>query len=110
MLLMADDKVGYDLGKYYGAVAFNRIPFMYVDILDADGTGYNAATMGADSIFGVNWNFFEPVVLKGDNFRQTPPAKDGDNHNFIKSFVDLTYNYACLNRRYGGFHLSTTGK
>jgi len=110
MLLMADDKVGYDLGKYHGAVAFNRIPFRYVDILDADGAGYNAATMGADSVFGVNWNFFEAVVLKGDNFRETPPKPDADNHNFIKSFVDLTYNYANLNRRYSGFHLSTTGK
>ena len=110
MLLLADDKVGYDLGKYHGAVVFNRLPFMYVDILDADGSGYDADVLGEDTVFGVNWNFFEAVVLKGDNFRQTPPAKDADNHNFIKSFVDLTYNYVCLNRRYAGFNISKTGK
>lgn len=110
MLLLADDKVGYDLGKYAGAVAFNRIPFMYCDILDTDATGWDVHTIGTDTVYGVNWNFFEAVVLKGDNFRETPPAPDADNHNFIKSFVDLTYNYVCLNRRYGGFTLSTTGK
>jgi len=110
MLLMADDKVGYDLGKYHGAVVFNRIPFMYVDILDDDHADYNALSLGEDTVFGVNWNFFEPVVLKGDNFRQTAPKPDADNHNFIKSFVDLTYNYVCLNRRYAGWNISKTGK
>ena len=110
MLLMADDKVGYDLGKYHGAVVFNRIPIKYCDILDSDHADHVAAVLGTDTVFGVNWNLFESVVLKGDNFRQTAPAPDKDNHNFIKSFVDLTYNYVCRNRRYAGFNISKTGK
>lgn len=110
MLLLADDKVGYDLGKYGGAVAFNRIPFRYCDILDTDAAGWDVQTLGTDSVFGVNWGFFEVAVLKGDNFRETPPAPDADNHNFIKTFVDLTYNYVCKNRRYAGFNISKSAK
>jgi hypothetical protein len=38
-------------------------------------------------------------VLAGDYLRETSPEKKADQHNTFVVFVDLTYNYFCIDRR-----------
>ena len=103
----SDDRVGFDLGKYAGRLAFNRVPIDYVDILDSTATGYDASIHGVDPFYGINWKYIEPVILKGDRFRVSPPQKNTTaNHNLLSVFLDLTYNYICTNRNKAGFVLS----
>ena len=108
---LSDDKMGFDLGKYHGKQAFNQVPISYLDLLDSGNAGYNAATSGANTLIGINWNHFTTGVLKGDNFRETPfyPQKP-INHNRVVMHIDLTYNMYCDNPKHAGFVLSTTGK
>ena len=106
LALKSDDRVGADLGKYAGAVVFKRIPIEYVDNLDTDATGYDENCHGINPIYGVNWNYFEPVILKGDNFRRNKPINDREQHNVMTVFVDLTWNIVCTNRRKAGFVIS----
>jgi hypothetical protein len=37
--------------------------------------------------------------LKGDYLRETGPIMSKDQHNAWNNFVDLTYNYICIDRR-----------
>lgn len=100
--LKSDDAVGYDLGKYAGRTAFKRVPFDYHDILDTAGT----YTYGTNPIFGINWDYFEVVILKGDRFRMSDPINDRKQHNVLSVFCDLSYNYICTNRKKAGFLLN----
>jgi len=106
LALKSDDRVGADLGKYAGAVVFKRIPIEYVDNLDSTGTGYSEYCHGTDPIYGINWNYFEPVILKGDKFRKSKPINDRKQHNVMTVFVDLTWNIICTNRHKAGFVIS----
>ena len=98
----SDDKVGYDLGKYAGAVIFKGIPFKWVKDLDTELT----YARGADPIYGINHNHFYPVVLADNNFRKTKPTAKNGSHNVMEGFIDLSYAYVCDNRRTGGFLIS----
>ncbi len=105
--LNSDDRVGNDLGKYAGSVIYKRIPFEYVDILDSTSSTYNEIIHGTNPIYGCNWNYFEPVLLKGDNFRKGRPINDREQHNVMTVFLDTSWNIICTNRRKAGFVIST---
>ncbi len=97
-----DDNIGADLGKYAGAVTFKRIPIEYCDLLD-DDSGTYTHLRGAHPIYGINWKFFELIMLKGDKFRESEPIKDREYHNVLTVFLDLSYNMICTNRMKAGF-------
>jgi len=98
----SDDRIGYDLGKYAGAVVFKGIPFVYIEDLDDELT----YVRGKDPIYGVNHNHFYPVILADENFRWNKPMTKVGQHNVLTVYVDLTYAYICDNRRAAGFLIS----
>jgi len=98
----SDDRVGSDLGKYAGAVTFKNLPFVYVDSLDTP----LKYVYGADPIFGVSHDHFNPVVLENENFRTNKPMNKVGQHNVMTVYIDLSYAYMCDNRRTGGFLIS----
>jgi len=98
----ADDALGYDLGKYAGNTTYKKLPFEYIPILDTANTN----VYGTDPIVGLNFNKFDPYILKGAHFRMSEPDKDPQRHNVLQVFLDLTYNYRSPNRRELGFLLT----
>lgn len=88
-----NDQIGADLARYNGLVVFNRVPIIHEPQLDADTD---------NPVYMVNHNKFFPFVMQGDYFRETPAMNDRIMHDVFTTFVNLSYNYGCINRRSNG--------
>lgn len=78
-----------------GVLSFRRHPIIYVPQLD-DTTVFTAAT---NPIYAVDHSTFYPVCLAGDFLRESPVIRAPQQHNTFRVFIDLTYNYLCVDRR-----------
>lgn len=78
-----------------GTLTFKKNPIIYVPQLD-DTAVFTAAT---SPIYQVDHAVFFPVCLKGDYLRETGPTQAPNQHNMWRTFIDLTYNFLCVNRR-----------
>lgn len=78
-----------------GTLTFKKNPIIWVPQLD-DTTVYTAA---ANPIYQIDHAVFFPVCLKGDYLRETGPTVAPNQHNMWRVFLDLTYNFICVNRR-----------
>ncbi len=85
-----NDKLGRDVASMDGQTVFKGIALTYVPQLD--GTTQNP-------VYLINNGSFFPVMLKGDMFRETGPKPHGLMHNTVVTFMDLTYNFVCVDRR-----------
>ncbi len=94
----SNDQIGFDVGKFAGHVAFQRTPVIWVPKLD----DISSNIAGTNPIYFINHNKFKPFILRGDNFRESEPINDRQNHNVITVFVDLSYNFLCTDRRCQG--------
>lgn len=81
-----------------GNLMFRGHPIIWVPYLDADTT---------DPIYMINHETFYPVCLEGDYLRETT-QKAPNQHNVVQTFVDLTYNYLCVDRRQNGVAAKNT--
>jgi len=50
-------------------------------------------------VYGVDHSTFYPVCLTGDYLRESEAKPAPSQHNVFQVFVDLTYNYLCIDRR-----------
>lgn len=82
--------LGKDLAAMEGQAYINGYPIIQVPKLDADTT---------NPIYFPDFATFYPVCLKGDYLRETGPIMSKDQHNAWNNFVDLTYNFICIDRR-----------
>lgn len=88
-----NENLGRDIASIDGVtLTFRRHPIIYVPYLDDNAVVTNP-------IYLVDHSTFYPVVLAGDYMRESDPAIKGDQHNTIVTFIDLTYNFLCINRR-----------
>jgi hypothetical protein len=88
-----NDQLGRDVGQYAGATVIRNIPVLWVEQLDADAT---------HPLYAVNHNCFHPFVMDGDYFRETGPMNSRDQHDVFTTFVDLQFNFVCVNRQRAG--------
>lgn len=86
---------GKDLKDIDGQLTFRKHPIIWVPQLD-DTSVFTAAT---NPVYMVDHSTFTPVCLKGDFMRESEPEKVPNQHNAFRVFVDLTYNYLCVDRR-----------
>lgn len=96
----SDDNMGFRDDLYYGSASatFNRIPMVYVPILDTA----NTSVYGTDPIIGINHMLLYPVILRGWNFKVTKrPANN--RHNVMALYMDTVYQVWCENPRHAGF-------
>ena len=75
-----------------GKPTFRGIPLMDTDCLDADAD---------DPFYFTNRDKFKPVVLVGDNLRVDDPIRDVAQSDVFTTFIWLTVNLKCTNRREG---------
>lgn len=73
-----------------GGIMFRGNPFVWVPKLDADTT---------NPVYMIDMSSFSPYVLKENFMRETVVKPGQDQHNVVKVFIDLSYNYLCVNRR-----------
>lgn len=85
-----NENLGRDIDSLGGQIVFQGHPIMYVPQLDSDTT---------NPVYMIDHNTFYPCVLTGDYLRESGPEKVADNHNSFAVFLDLTYQYICLDRR-----------
>lgn len=88
-----NDQLGSDVGRYAGATVVKNIPVVWVEQLDADTT---------NPLYAVNHAYFHPFVMEGDFFRETGPMNSRQQHDVFTTFVDLQFNFVCLNRQRAG--------
>lgn len=87
-----NDNLGIDIAKMDGVSVFKGHPIIPVHYLSADT---------ANPIYFVDHDTFYPVVLEGCFFTETVD-KDPNNHNIVWVFVEIVYNYICVDRRRNG--------
>ena len=86
---------GKDVGTVDMQLVFRRHPIFWVPQLD-DTAVFTAAT---NPIYCVDHSTFYPVVLKGDYLREGDAKEVPGQHNVYRVFIDLSYNYLCVDRR-----------
>jgi hypothetical protein len=88
-----NDNLGKDIASIDGVtLTFRRHPIVWVPYLDVNPAAVNP-------VYLIDHSTFYPVVLAGDYLRETSPEKKADMHNTFVTFVDLSYNYFCIDRR-----------
>lgn len=73
-------------------LSFKKNPIVWVPALDADTN---------NPIYMINHSVFQPVGLDGDYLHETRNMAPR-NHNIEQYFVDLSYNFMCVDRRRNG--------
>lgn len=88
-----NENLGRDLASVDGTIVFKKHPIVWVPRLDE-------APPAANPFYMINHDTFYPVVLEGDYLRESnPEALTGKQHNVFVVFVDLSYNFVCVDRR-----------
>lgn len=99
-----NENLGRDLAPYGAArdvkdvnetLVFRKHPIIWVPQLD-DTSVFTACTA---PVYAIDHGTFYPVVLKGDYLREQEPEKVPNTSNVFRVFIDLTYNYLCVDRR-----------
>lgn len=85
-----NENLGRDIASMDGQMTFRRNPIIWVPVLDDDTT---------NPIYMIDHSTFYPVILKGDYLRESDAMRSPNQHNTFQVFVDLSYNYLCLDRR-----------
>ena len=87
-----NDNLGPDVASIDGTTTFRKHPVLYIPYLDDNAVQTNP-------IYMIDHSTWNPIVLKGDYLRETTPAKAAKQHNVFECFVDLSYNFICVDRR-----------
>ena len=99
-----NENLGRDLAPFGGAtdvkeveqtLTFRKHPIRWVPQLD-DTSVFTAA---ANPVYAIDHSTFYPVCLAGDYLRESPVLRAPTQHNVFRVFIDLTYNYLCVDRR-----------
>jgi len=85
-----NENLGRDVASMDGTMVFRKHPLVWVPHLDDDST---------NPVYMVDRGTFYPVILKGDYMRESEPDKAPLQHNTFVVFVDISYNYLCVDRR-----------
>ena len=85
-----NENLGRDLAAMDGSMAFRRHPIVWVPKLD---------DRSDNPVYMVDHTTFYPICLKGDYLRESEAMRAPNQHNVWNVFVDLTYNFVCIDRR-----------
>ena len=85
-----NQNLGVDIDSMSKKVLWQGVPVMWVPKLDEDTS---------NPLYSINHSVFHPVVLKGDFMVESDAKPSPRQHNTFEVFVDLSYNYLCVDRR-----------
>jgi hypothetical protein len=73
-----------------GGIMFRGHPICWIPKLDADTT---------NPIYMIDHSTFMPYVLKENFMRETVIKPSQEQHNTVRVYIDLSYQYLCIDRR-----------
>mgnify|MGYP003115127340 CR=1 FL=1 len=82
------------IGQVDMQLVFRRHPIFWVPQLDK--ATFDQAN---NPVYAIDHSTFYPVCLKGDFLRESEAKEVPNQHNLYRIFVDLSYNYLCIDRR-----------
>lgn len=85
-----NDQLGADVASMDGRTVFKKNPLVYVPQLDADAT---------DPVYMIDTNTLYIIALAGDILQESGMQRVPNSHNTMQNFIDLTYNFVCIDRR-----------
>lgn len=85
-----NENLGRDLAQLDNAMVFRNHPIIWVPALDAVTT---------NPVYMIDHSVFMPVCLRGDYLRESQALRAPLQHNVFQFFVDLSYQYICVDRR-----------
>lgn len=85
-----NENLGRDIASMDGLMKFRGHPIIWVPKLD-DRTD--------NPVYTIDHSTFYPTILQGDYLRESEAKQSPNNHNLYQVFVDLSYNYLCVDRR-----------
>lgn len=85
-----NENLGRDIAAMDGTMTFRRHPIIWVPQLDSRSD---------NPVYMVDHSTFYPVCLRGDYLRESEATKAPNQHNVFQVYIDITYNYLCLDRR-----------
>jgi hypothetical protein len=85
-----NDNLGRDVAQLDNSTVFRNHPVIWIPKLDEETN---------NPIYMIDHSSFYPVCLKGDYLRESQASRAPKQHNVFQFFVDLTYNYICVDRR-----------
>lgn len=89
-----NENLGRDIASIDGvSMAFRGHPMRYVPHLDSDTE---------NPVYFIDHSTFYPYVLKGDYLRESDPIRSPTQHDWYTVYVDISYNYLCVDRRRNG--------
>jgi len=88
-----NENLGRDIASMDGTITFRKNPIIWVPKLDERTD---------DPFYMLDHSTFYPVILKGDYLRESEATRAPNQHNIYQVFLDLSYNYLCLDRRRNG--------
>jgi hypothetical protein len=88
-----NENLGRDIASMDETITFRKHPIIWVPYLDDN------SPVSSNPVYMIDHAVFFPVVLAGDFLRESKPAIKADQHNVFVVFVDLSYNFLCIDRR-----------
>lgn len=89
-----NENLGRDLASIDGVnMTFRGNPIVYTPQLDSNT---------ADPVYFLDHSTFYPACLVGDYMREDGPIRDPKKRDWYTTYVNLSYNYLCLDRRRNG--------
>ncbi len=85
-----NENLGRDIASMDGQIVFRRHPIIIAWELENDSQ---------NPVYLIDHSTFYPEILKGDFLRETDPKVSAKQHNVYEIFVDLSYNFLCVDRR-----------
>ena len=85
-----NENLGRDLASMDGTMTFRNNPIIWVPQLDS---------VTNNPWYGLDHSTFYPVCLQGDYLRESDAKQSPNQHNIWQVFVDLSYNFLCIDPR-----------
>jgi hypothetical protein len=85
-----NENLGRDIAAMDGQMLFRKHPIVWIPKLDSRSDG---------PVYMIDHSTFYPICLKGDYLRESEATRAPNQHNVWQVFLDLTYNFLCVDRR-----------
>jgi hypothetical protein len=107
ILEQQNDNLGHDVASKDGQVMFRQVKLTWVPRLEtlSSSTAFNNTTYAASGgypknpLFGIQWGVMRPIFLKGEYLVEHGPVPSPYNHTVLQTFLDLSVNFECRDRR-----------
>ncbi len=97
-----NESLGLDMSFALGRVVINGFPIIRLDQLDNENLASQFSGNQTNMLIALNHSHFMAAVQDGEWFREFPPESADGVPDTLTTYVDVSYNFLCKNRRTQG--------